>query len=168
MPTVRSTKRPGRTPPEAEGEGRDPRTKQFSDFVSEMPRSTALKAYIELKGKVPSKKNRYVPVVRGGHARMIKDKKLQGELDLLTLQIPLYYRTLKLQHPHIVMQFYIDKTNGTRRDRDNMAQANLDILVSAGVLYDDRINRNNGFLLIPPAIVGKENKTEIYLYEGTE
>jgi Holliday junction resolvase RusA-like endonuclease len=164
MPTVRGAKGSGRTSSATEGQGRNTQPQEFSDFVQEMPRCPTLKAHITLKGISPSKKNRYLPIIRGGHATMIKDKKLQGELDLLELQIPLYSRTLKLQHPHIVMQFYVDKTNGTSRDRDNMAQMTMDLLVHAGVLYDDRIKRNNGFFLMPPAVIGTENKTEVYIF----
>lgn len=165
---MRSVSGSGRTPQATEGQGRDSRPREFDDFMQEMPRSPTLKAFITLAGKIPSKKNSYTPIVRGGKARMIKNSKLVGELELLSIQIPLYCRTLKLRHPHIVMQFYVDKRNGTRRDRDNLKTCALDLLVQNGVLEDDRVACNNGWDVCPPVIVGKENKTEIYLYAGEQ
>ena len=115
---------------------------------------------LSLWGSVPSKKNSYRP--RKGGKGFYKDDKLQAELDYLTLQIPAEMRGLKLQHPDMTFRFTVAK-GATRRDRDNMCQTLIDVLVSAGVLWDDSISQCNGRIIIEPAVVGDQFHTIVEL-----
>jgi len=103
---------------------------------------------ILLMGNVPSKKNSYTP--RKGGKGFFKGKELVAQLEALMWQIPLYCRDLKLVHPHITMQFTVP--NGLS-DRDNKVTTVLDLLKSAGVIWNDSIASCNGRMAVLPAIV---------------
>jgi hypothetical protein len=115
--------------------------------------------FITFMGKVPSKKNMYTPR-KGG---MFKNKKLQGELDALSLQVPGIYRDRLLKHPGIEFWFTVPK-NGTAADRDGKVTAIMDILVDMGVIKDDCIRECNGTMTIHPAKIGDLHQTMVHLY----
>lgn len=109
-----------------------------------------------LYGKVPSKKNRYMP--RKDRPGMIKDSALRTELDRLGMQIPGELRDLKLTHPDIAIQMVV--CDG-RSDRDSALTTILDLLVQYGVIANDSIAKCNGLLRVPPAVKGEDWQTKV-------
>ena len=127
-----------------------------------MPRPTLDKSdtiVIVFAGRVPSKKNRYTPNKDG--KGMHKDRKLQGELDRLALQIPGHLRDLKLESPEV--HFYFKYSGRANWDRDNACTALIDVLVQYGVLAGDQIRRFNGLLVIHPAEKSDEDVATVVL-----
>jgi len=117
---------------------------------------------IELRGKVPSKKNRYSPRRGGSGKGFYKSSELQTELDRLFLQIPAEARDLDLVHPDIALTFTVPPC-GVRSDRDNMLTTILDLLTLSGTIRQDRISTCNGTITIHPSPVSDEYFTEIVL-----
>jgi hypothetical protein len=115
---------------------------------------------ITLWQKVSSKKNKYLPMIIGGKASLIKDSKLRKELDALASQIPASMRNLNLEHPEIEVMMTV--ADG-RSDRDNVLVTIMDLLVSTGVLRNDSIAASNGKITVYPAILSDHFKTVVRL-----
>jgi Holliday junction resolvase RusA-like endonuclease len=106
-------------------------------------------------GAVPAKKNKYRPRFGGSGKRFFKDTNLDAALKALDAQIPANYRGLKLEHPEIEWYFQVP---AGKTDRDNKITTILDILVAAGVLYDDNIRRCNGKWTVNEAEIVKDQE----------
>lgn len=123
---------------------------------------------ITLFGQLISKKNMYMPRTVGKGKNMkvifIKNSQLQSKLDALACQIPADMRDLKLQNPDIRLEMTVAHQSG---DQDGAYTTLLDILVSAGVLYNDNIKRNNGRKILEPCVLSDHWKTVITLTTTT-
>lgn len=110
-----------------------------------------MKIEIELFGQIPSKKNRYLAVIKkSGKAGLVKDRKMRSKYDYLVEQVPVEYFDLKLKHPTITMQRYAT-ADGFRQDRDGIATTIFDeILVRLGIIIDDNDLHNNGLWIFKP------------------
>ena len=114
-----------------------------------------------LAGKVPSKKNAYRPRAGGFY----KDAALRDALDMLTNQLPRNLTDKQLEHPFLMAQFNMPKKSwGT--DRDNKLTTLLDIMVSGGVIKDDRINAFNEALVVLPTEVTSDYETKVWIGDG--
>lgn len=110
---------------------------------------------VVLPGHVPSKKNQWRP--RSGGIWVSKE--VSAEINSLIEHAQFAWRNRKpLKHPNVEICFYVlDR----RSDRDNKLSCILDVLQKAGVIENDSISRFNGTVVLLPAVVGKEEKTEI-------
>lgn len=112
-------------------------------------------ATLVLLGHTPSKKNLWK---RGKSGRMYIDDEVKDQLTTLTLQAQSQWRQPPVRHPDMQITFYVRDKRG---DRDNKATAILDLLRDAGVIVNDNIADFNGTLTLKPAIVNKNERTEI-------
>lgn len=118
---------------------------------------------IELKGKVPSKKNQLRPrKTKYGKITYYKDTDTQSLIDALSFQIPANLRGMKLKHPLMSFKFDVP-TRGEAADRDGKYTTILDILVKTGVLADDNIRNCNGVHEIMESETKDEHVTTIWI-----
>jgi len=114
---------------------------------------------LEFFGKVEAKKNSKTPFVgKDGKMRVANSKKAQDSMNAIMLQVPGEYRDLNLESPDIWFMFTV--ADG-RSDRDNMVSTLLDCLVKMKVLKNDSIARNNGRIIIEPAVISDHYKTVV-------
>lgn len=114
---------------------------------------------IQLKGKIPSKKNSYTP--RKDGKGFFKSTELKTELDRLAMQIPGWARDLKLVHPDLHFHFTYAKANW---DRDNACTTLMDLMVTMGTLENDNIASSNGTTTIHPAERGEYDGVKIIIF----
>jgi hypothetical protein len=81
-------------------------------------------------------------------------------LQRLEFQVPGDLRGLRLVHPDIDVEFYVD---GPDFDRDNIWSTLCDVLVRYEVLVDDDIRHLNGDIRLHPAVVTDHWRTVIRL-----
>jgi hypothetical protein len=115
---------------------------------------------ITFHGQVISKKNLYMPTIAGGTVIFIKNSALQAKLDTLACQIPGDYRDIKLENPDIRVEMTVAHIRG---DQDGAYTTLLDLLVDAGVLYNDNIARCNGRKILEPCVISDHWKTVVTL-----
>lgn len=107
-----------------------------------------------LLGPCPSKKN----LLRVGKGRLFRRKDVAAAIDSLTLQARAQWCAPPVEHPTLCFRFYVPSL---RSDRDNRLTTILDCLQAAGVLVNDNSKHANGVMTILPAVVDKNERTEI-------
>lgn len=111
---------------------------------------------IVISGHVPSKKNQ-LKLTKSG--RGYYDKDLRARLDEISAEVAQQWQSrdragnvvanAPLLHPALAVIFYVTTENS---DRDNKWTTIQDALVSGGVMKDDCISLNNGYILIGKAV----------------
>ncbi len=120
---------------------------------------------IDLFGQIPSKKNRYLAVIKKktGKAGLVKDRKMRAKYDYLVEQVPTEYFDLQLKHPTITFQRYAT-ADGFCQDRDGIATTIFDeILVRLGIIIDDSDIHNNGLWIFKPTQLSDAPRLRITL-----
>lgn len=122
------------------------------------------RAHLVLVGSVPSKKN------NRSHtgARAHYDKETAAAIETLIDQARLQWRRRPaLDSPE--MHFTVFCVNA-RQDIDGILTTLLDVLVKAGVLFDDSIRWCNGLKVILPATIcdPRDARAEVTLYFAEE
>jgi hypothetical protein len=115
---------------------------------------------ITLWGQLVSKKNMYTPIKTESGVIFIKNSQLQAKINALACQIPADMRGLKLENPDILVRMTVAHQQG---DQDGAYTTLLDILVDAGVLWNDNIKRCNGRKILEPCVVSDHWKTVVIL-----
>lgn len=116
---------------------------------------------VTFKGKPISKKNALTPM-RGKDGKLqLRYGKKRDEIDRLELQVPGHLRDLMLESPDIEFFFQAIHRNF---DRDSGVVLFLDILVKYRVLAQDNIAHCNGQIVIHPAEIGTEWRTDIVIH----
>jgi Holliday junction resolvase RusA-like endonuclease len=108
-----------------------------------------------LHGHCPSKKNLWK---RGRGGRTYIDSETKALIDALTVQAQAQWKHKPVTHPKMCVQFF---ARDRRRDRDNMLTTILDCLREAGVIVNDNIAQFNGTVVLPPAVMDKDERAVI-------
>ena len=119
--------------------------------------------WIELKGRIPSKKNLLKPrSPRSRGRRHMYDEETRAMLTAVETQARIAWGPHRAV-PHPRVDVYFETVNASQ-DRDGIWTTVLDCLKRAGVIHDDSIRHFNGTVVLHPAkIVAQARLARVYL-----
>ena len=142
---------------------------KLPSFMSDTQASNVVRAVIdlipdhsfEILGRLPSKKNNYVPNGRS----FFKPQRIKNSEKMFDLQVPPELRNKGLEHPHIMLEVQMPKKSW-RSDRDNGYTFLQDGIKNAGIIPDDSTNRFNGVIVMLPVVESDEYRCKIRIWEN--
>lgn len=115
---------------------------------------------LTLLGHVPSKKNQWKPKQGGVYL----DKEANAAIAALMTQARIQWGPRRaMTHPAMDIEFHV---RNLRSDRDNKLSCLLDVLQKSGVIHNDNAAWCNGWLVLKPVVVSKQERVIVTLTEA--